>query len=93
MTAEPNKRPARLGRTTSRIAIAGAAAAVISLALPAIPALVVAFAAVVLGLVARRQLRVDPATGPSWVSIVAIVLGGFTFISQGAIVWMATYSG
>ncbi|ANJ26631.1 hypothetical protein [Agromyces aureus] len=91
MTSEPQRR-ARLGRNTSRIAIAGVAAAVISMLLPAIPALVVAFVAFVLGLVARRQLRVDPATGPSWVSIVAIVLGAFIFVSQGAIVWFATMS-
>ncbi|WP_157413217.1 hypothetical protein [Agromyces allii] len=89
MTSDPQSR-ARFGRNTSRIAIVGAAAAVISLVLPAIPALVVAFAAFVLGLVARRQLRVDPATGPSWVSIIALVLGGFIFVTQGAIVWFAT---
>lgn len=92
MTTDPQGR-ARFGRSTSRIALAGLAAAVISLLLPAIPALVVSFTAFVLGLVARRQLKVDPATGPSWVSLVAMLLGGFIFVTQGAIVWMASFSG
>ncbi|MFF2369704.1 hypothetical protein [Agromyces sp. NPDC058110] len=92
MTSDAQGR-ARFGRSTSRIAIFGLVAAVVSLLLPAIPALVASFVAVVLGLVARRQLRVDPATGPSWVSLVALLLGGFIFLAQGAIVWMATFSG
>lgn len=92
MPSEPRSR-ARFSRSTSRVAIVAVAAAVIALALPAVPALVVAFVSVVLGLVARRQLRVDPMTGPSWLSIVAIVLGGFIFVSQGAILWTLTFSG
>jgi hypothetical protein len=36
----------------------------------------------VLGVLARRQLKRDPATGPSWVSTSALVIGGFVFVSQ-----------
>jgi hypothetical protein len=70
------------GRRTSMLAIIGLVLAVASVLLPAVPALVVSAGAIVLGVLARRQLKRDPATGPSWVSISALVIGGFVFISQ-----------
>lgn len=70
------------GRRTSMLAIIGLVLAVASVLLPAVPALVVSAGAIVLGVLARRQLKRDPATGPSWVSISALVIGAFVFVSQ-----------
>lgn len=64
------------------LAIIGLVLAVASVLLPAVAALVASAGAIVLGVLARRQLKRDPATGPSWVSIAALVIGGFVFVSQ-----------
>ena len=69
-------------RRTSMLAIVGLVLAVASVLLPAVAALVASAGAIVLGVLARRQLKRDTATGPSWVSIAAIVIGGFVFVSQ-----------
>ena len=69
-------------RRTSMLAIIGLVLAVASVLLPAVAALVVSAGAIVLGVLARRQLKSDPATGPSWVSIAALVIGGFVFVTQ-----------
>ena len=69
-------------RRTSMLAIIGLILAIASVLLPAVAALVVSAAAIVLGVLARRQLKRDPATGPSWVSIAALVIGAFVFLSQ-----------
>ena len=63
-------------------AVAALAFAAASLFLPAVGALVLSAAAIVLGVIARRQLRRDPSAGSSWVSIAALILGGFVFVSQ-----------
>ena len=69
-------------RRTSMLAITGLVLAIASVLLPAVLALVVSAGAIVLGVLARRQLKRDPATGPSWVSIAALAIGGFVFVSQ-----------
>lgn len=69
-------------RRTSMLAIIGLILAIASVLLPAVAALVVSAGAIVLGVLARRQLKRDPATGPSWVSIAALVIGAFVFVSQ-----------
>lgn len=69
-------------RRTSMLAIIGLVLAAASLLLPAAAALVASAGAIVLGALARRQLKRDPATGPSWVSIAALVIGGFVFLTQ-----------
>lgn len=80
-------------RRTSLVAIIALVLAVGSIFLPAIYALVVAAGAIVLALIARRQLKRDPATGPSWVSLTALVLGGFVFVSQGVLLTLFAFSG
>ncbi|MGR2751378.1 hypothetical protein [Agromyces arachidis] len=79
--------------TVSAPAVIGALLAVLSLALPALWALGIAAVAVALGVIGRRQYRADPATGPGWISLVAIILGGFVVISQGALLILATTGG
>ncbi|GAA2027717.1 hypothetical protein GCM10009819_08960 [Agromyces tropicus] len=69
-------------RRPSLAAIIGVGLAVLAFALPSWFALPVGAAAIVLGVVARRQFRADPATGPGWLSITAIVLGAFVLIGQ-----------
>ena len=71
------------------LAIIGLVLAVASVLLPAVAALVVSAGAIVLGVLARRQLKRDPATGPSWVSIAALVIGAFVFVSQAILVVMS----
>lgn len=77
-------------RRTSLLAIIGLLLAVGSLFFPAVAALVMSAAAIVLGVLARRQLKRDPTTGPSWVSLAALVIGGFVFLSQGVL--LVTFS-
>ncbi|HEX6365234.1 MAG TPA: hypothetical protein VF000_03735 [Agromyces sp.] len=72
-------------RRTSLLAIIGLVLAVGAIFLPAVGAIVLGAAAVVLGLLARRKLKQDPSTGPSWVSLTAIVLGGFVALSQAVL--------
>ncbi len=80
-------------RRTSLVAIIALVLAVGSIFLPAIAAVIVAGGAIVLALIARRQLKRDPATGPSWVSLTALVLGGFVFVSQGVLLALFAFSG
>lgn len=80
-------------RRTSLLAIIGLLLAVGSLFFPAVGALVMSAAAIVLGVLARRQLKRDPATGPSWVSLAALVIGGFVFLSQGVLLVTFSLSG
>jgi hypothetical protein len=75
-------------RRTSMFAITGLVLAVGSVLLPAVAALVVSAGAIVLGVLARRQLKRDPATGPSWVSIAALVIGAFVFLTQAILLVM-----
>jgi membrane-bound ClpP family serine protease len=79
-------------RRTSALAIIGLLLAVASLFFPALGALVISAAAIVLGVLARRQLKRDPATGPSWVSLAALVIGGFVFLSQGVLLMVFSLS-
>lgn len=79
--------------TVSPAAVIGALLAVLSLALPALWALGVAAVATALGVIGRRQYRADPATGPGWISLVAIILGGFVFVTQGTLLLLATLGG
>lgn len=72
-------------RRTSLFAIFGLLLAVASLFFPAVGAIVISAVAIVLGVLARRQLKRDPATGPSWVSIAALAIGGFVFLSQAVL--------
>ncbi|MGR0219533.1 hypothetical protein [Agromyces sp. ZXT2-6] len=76
--------------TVSPAAVIGALLAVLSLALPALWALGVAAVAIALGVIGRRQFRADPSTGPGWISLAAIALGGFVFVSQGILLLVAT---
>ena len=63
-----------------------------SLFLPAVGALVVSAGAVALGVLGRRQLKRDPSSGPGWVSIAALVVGGFVFLAQAVFLAMAFVS-
>ncbi|WP_353828790.1 hypothetical protein [Agromyces sp. SYSU T0242] len=69
-------------RRPSLAAIIGIGLAVLAFALPAWWALPVAAAAVGLGILGRRQYRDDPATGPGWLSMTAIILGAFVLVAQ-----------
>jgi len=64
------------------LAIAALAFAAASLLLPAVGAFILSAAAIVLAVLARRQLRRNPDAGPSWVSIAALVIAGFVFAGQ-----------
>lgn len=79
-------------RRTSLYAIVGALLGVLALALPAVPAFATAAGAIILGILGRRQFKRDPSTGPSWVSLAAIIVGGFVFLSQGVILAFAYFS-
>ncbi|WP_136707990.1 hypothetical protein [Agromyces sp. H66] len=79
-------------RSTSLAAIIGLILAVGSLFLPATGALAVSGGAIVLGVLGRRQLKRDPSTGPAWVSLAALIIGGFVFVSQ-AIILAIVYVG
>ncbi|KRE29572.1 hypothetical protein [Agromyces sp. Soil535] len=85
-------RPAK-PRRTSLYAIIGLLIAVGSFMLPAVPAVVAGAGAVVLGVLGRRQFRRDPRTGPSWVSLAAIIVGGFVLASQALLLAVFTVSG
>jgi hypothetical protein len=78
-------------RRTSMLAIIGLVLAAASVLLPAVAALVVSAGAIALGVLARRELKRDQATGPSWVSMSALVVGGFVFVSQ-AILMVYSYT-
>jgi hypothetical protein len=79
--------------TVSPWAVIGALLAILSLALPALWALGVSAVAIALGVIGRRQFRADPSTGPGWISLTAIILGGFVFVSQGVLLLVATLGG
>jgi len=84
-------RPAQ-PRRTSLYAIIGLIIAVGSFLLPAVPAVVAGAGAVVLGVLGRRQFRRDPRSGPSWVSLAAIIVGGFVLVSQLFFLAVFTFS-
>jgi hypothetical protein len=79
--------------TVSPAAVIGLLLALLSLALPALWALGVSGVAIALGVQGRRRFRADPATGPGWISIAAIILGVFVFVTQGVLILMATLEG
>lgn len=79
-------------RRTSLLAIIGLILAVGAFFLPAIGAVVLGAGAVVLGVLARRKLKADPSTGPSWVSLTAIVVGGFVAVSQALLLGVFYFS-
>lgn len=78
-------RSTALWRGIPLAATIGLVLAAVSLFLPAMGALAVSGGAVVLGIIGRRQVKRDPSTGPGWVSLAAIILGGFVFVSQAVI--------
>ena len=78
-------RGAQPRRRTSLYAIVGLLLAVGSLLLPAVPAMVAAAGGITLGVLGRRQFKRDPRSGPSWVSLAAIIVGGFVFASQAVL--------
>jgi hypothetical protein len=80
-------------RRISLDAIIGLALSVGSFLVPAVPALVAAAGGIVLGVLGRRQFLRDPLTGPGWVSLAAIVVGGFVFLSQAVLLVTFTFSG
>jgi hypothetical protein len=80
-------------RRTSIFGIVGILLAAASLFLPAVPALVTAAGAIILGVLARRQVKRDPRTGPLWVSLIALIAGGFVFLSQAVILAVVTFTG
>ncbi|TYL50513.1 hypothetical protein [Agromyces mariniharenae] len=87
----------RQGGSTARrrvplFAIVGLLLGVLSLALPAVPALVAAAGGIILGVLGRRQFRRDPANGPGWVSLAAIIVSGFVFVSQAVILSVVYFS-
>lgn len=86
---DTNRSPSR---NVQWLAIAALAFAVASLLFPAVGAFILSAAAIVLGVLARRQLRRNPDAGPSWVSITALILGGFVFAWQAVIFGYITLS-
>jgi len=40
----------------------------------------------------RRQFKRDPSTGPGWVSLAAIIVSGFVFVSQAVILSVVYFS-
>ena len=76
----------------SLFAIIGLALGVLALALPALPALVTAAGGIILGVLGRRQFKHDPATGPGWVSLAAIIVSAFVFVSQAVILSVVYFS-
>ena len=79
---DPNGAPRR---GLQWLAIAALAFAAASLLLPAVGAFILSAAAIVLGVLARRQLRRNRDAGPSWVSLAALIIGGFVFAWQAVI--------
>jgi hypothetical protein len=67
------------------LSIAALVFAVASLVLPAVGSIILSGAAIVLAVLARRQLRRDPEVGPAWVSLAALILAGFVFFVQAVI--------
>ena len=80
-------------RRPSLLAIVALLLAVASVFFPAVGAIVLSAIAIVLAVFARRQLKRDPTTGPSWVSLTALVVGGFVFLSQAVLLTLFTFSG
>ncbi len=79
-------------RRTSLYSIIGLIIAIGSFLLPAVPALVAAGGGVILGVLGRRQVKRDPRTGPSWVSLAAIIVGGFVFVAQAVLLVTFSFS-
>lgn len=77
----------------SAYGVIGVVLALASLFLPAIPALAAAAGAIVLGVLARRQLKREPRTGPPWIWLIAVIVGGFVFVSQAVILAVVYFSG
>jgi len=73
-------------------AVIGLLLGVLAFVLPAVPALATAAGGIILGVLGRRQFRRDPATGPGWVSLAAIIVGGFVFVSQAVILVVVYFS-
>jgi len=80
-------------RAPQWLAIAALAFAAASLLLPALGAFILSAAAIVLGVLARRQLRRNPDVGPSWVSLAALIIAGFVFAWQAVIFGFVYISG
>jgi uncharacterized membrane protein len=80
-------------RRPSLLAIIGLLLAVASVFFPAVGAIVISAVAIVLGVFARRQLKRDPSTGPSWISLTALIVGGFVFLSQAVLLTLFYFSG
>ena len=80
-------------RRISLYALIGLALSVGSFLVPAVPALVTAAGGIILGILGRRQFKRDPLTGPGWVSLAAIVVGGFVFLSQAVLLATFSFSG
>ncbi len=76
----------------SLYAVVGLLLCVLALALPAVPALATAAGGIILGVLGRRQFRRDPTTGPGWVSLAAIIVSGFVFVSQAVILAVVYFS-
>ena len=80
-------------RRTSLPAIIGVLLSAGSFLLPAVPALVASAGGIALGVIGRRQFKRDPRTGPSWVSLAAIIIGAFVFVSQAVLLVRFTMFG
>jgi hypothetical protein len=76
----------------SLFAIIGLGLGVLALALPAVPALAAAAGGIILGVLGRRQYTRDPSTGPGWVSLAAIIVSAFVFVSQAVILAVVYFS-
>jgi len=87
---DPNGSPAR---GLQWLAVAALAFAAASLLLPAVGAFILSAAAIVLGVLARRELRRNPDAGPSWVSLAALIVAGFVFAWQAVIFGFVYVSG
>ena len=76
----------------SLFAIVGLLLGVLALVRPAVPALATAAGGIILGVLGRRQFKRDPATGPGWVSLAAILVSAFVFVSQAVILSVVYFS-
>ena len=85
-TGDGDARP----RRTSLYSIIGLILSIGSFLVPAWVALVAAAGGVILGFLGRRQFKRDPKSGPSWVSLAAMIIGGFVFIAQAFL--LATFT-
>ena len=80
-------------RRISPYALIGLVLSVGSFLLPAVPALVTAAGGIILGILGWRQFKRDPLTGPGWMSLAAIIVGGFVFLSQAVLLTTFYISG